>query len=477
MDQKRIGHFIAKLRKEKNLTQQELADQLYVTDRAVSHWENGRRLPDISLLKNISDILGVSVNELISGEKFKDNNIIKKSDDNIIKTLKDNKKNKQIFKLIILVLSIMLILLIAFAKITLKKNIKPKIKLFSINVQQSENTKWNSNEQLHIKLYDLDSVDLCTENGNCYDIFYAFENNTMDRITLSDYLNKQVEINVLKSETLSDSSSTIYSNDYYEVVMCNTRERNNDILVGRPGLTDNLNGNICGYKGININKFHRVYHIKSIKESNNDTIDVELTDDNKKYHVVNIINKYDILPGHDYKFTFGTYESFSETVENIFNYSIIYNVEEYTLDDSISEYNSNKDEIIVNEKNTGVLHEIPEASMYIKKNSMSKTKATVIIEDYSNGQYLYGSFYKIEKYNSNGEWTDLVYINDKNTSWNSMGYKPDKTGIIKYELDWKELYGELSAGKYRIVKTAVKESDPCINGCKVYNISVEFNIE
>ncbi|MCR5223771.1 MAG: helix-turn-helix domain-containing protein, partial [Bacilli bacterium] len=164
MDQKRIGHFIAKLRKEKNLTQQELADQLYVTDRAVSHWENGRRLPDISLLKNISDILGVSVNELISGEKFKENNIIKKSDDNIIKTLKDNKKNKQIFKLIIFILIIMLILLIVFGKITLKKNIKPKIKLFSINVQESKSTGWNSNEKLHIKLYDFDSVDLCTEN-------------------------------------------------------------------------------------------------------------------------------------------------------------------------------------------------------------------------------------------------------------------------------------------------------------------------
>ncbi|MBR2788231.1 MAG: helix-turn-helix transcriptional regulator, partial [Erysipelotrichaceae bacterium] len=45
MDQEKMGRFIAQLRKEKNMTQQELADQLNVTDRAVSHWENGRRLP------------------------------------------------------------------------------------------------------------------------------------------------------------------------------------------------------------------------------------------------------------------------------------------------------------------------------------------------------------------------------------------------------------------------------------------------
>ena len=54
MNQEIIGKFIAKCRKEKNMTQQELADKLGVTDRAVSHWENGRRLPDYSLVKEIT---------------------------------------------------------------------------------------------------------------------------------------------------------------------------------------------------------------------------------------------------------------------------------------------------------------------------------------------------------------------------------------------------------------------------------------
>ncbi len=70
MDQERIGRFIAELRKENNMTQQELADKLNVTDRAVSHWENGRRLPDISLLKELGEVFNVTIDEIISGKRM-----------------------------------------------------------------------------------------------------------------------------------------------------------------------------------------------------------------------------------------------------------------------------------------------------------------------------------------------------------------------------------------------------------------------
>ena len=70
MNQKKIGKFISELRKEKGLTQQELADTLNVTDRAVSHWENGRRLPDISLLKELSKTFNVTIDEIISGKNL-----------------------------------------------------------------------------------------------------------------------------------------------------------------------------------------------------------------------------------------------------------------------------------------------------------------------------------------------------------------------------------------------------------------------
>ena len=70
MNQENIGKFIAELRKEKNMTQQELANKLCVTDRAVSHWENGRRLPDISLLKLLSEVFEVSITEILDGHKM-----------------------------------------------------------------------------------------------------------------------------------------------------------------------------------------------------------------------------------------------------------------------------------------------------------------------------------------------------------------------------------------------------------------------
>ena len=73
MNQEKIGKFIAELRKEKKLTQQDLADKLGVTDRAVSHWENGRRLPDYSLLKDISKELNISIIDFGGVPKFLSN--------------------------------------------------------------------------------------------------------------------------------------------------------------------------------------------------------------------------------------------------------------------------------------------------------------------------------------------------------------------------------------------------------------------
>ena len=78
MDQKKIGGFILKMRKEKNMTQKDLADKLGVTDRAVSKWENGRGLPDLSLIQPLCEILGISVNEFFNAEKIEENQKKKK---------------------------------------------------------------------------------------------------------------------------------------------------------------------------------------------------------------------------------------------------------------------------------------------------------------------------------------------------------------------------------------------------------------
>lgn len=79
MDQEKIGKFIKKIREENNLTQKELADKLGVTFQAVSKWENGKNVPDIGILKHISEEFHINVDDILSGQitsKKKNNRII-----------------------------------------------------------------------------------------------------------------------------------------------------------------------------------------------------------------------------------------------------------------------------------------------------------------------------------------------------------------------------------------------------------------
>lgn len=95
MNQEKIGKFIANLRKEKKLTQQELAKKLGVTDRAISKWENGRGLPDYSLLQDLCDTLSISINELFSGEKISKEDYKTKAEENMSKLINDNYSEKK----------------------------------------------------------------------------------------------------------------------------------------------------------------------------------------------------------------------------------------------------------------------------------------------------------------------------------------------------------------------------------------------
>ena len=70
MNQVKIGAFIAECRKKQNLTQLQLAEKLYITDKAVSKWERGIAMPDSSLMLDLCEILKISVDELLNGEKI-----------------------------------------------------------------------------------------------------------------------------------------------------------------------------------------------------------------------------------------------------------------------------------------------------------------------------------------------------------------------------------------------------------------------
>lgn len=102
MNQTKIGKFIAQKRKEKNLTQSELAEKLNVTDRSVSNWENGKCMPDISLFNPLCSVLDITINEFLSGEEIESKDYQKKLEENIINTINyNNKKNLLPFILLI----------------------------------------------------------------------------------------------------------------------------------------------------------------------------------------------------------------------------------------------------------------------------------------------------------------------------------------------------------------------------------------
>lgn len=90
MDQVKIGHLIATLRKEKKLTQNELASLLGVTDKSVSKWENGKCLPDVSLYKPLCELLGITLNEFFSGEKIPEENYKQMADENLLNALNNS---------------------------------------------------------------------------------------------------------------------------------------------------------------------------------------------------------------------------------------------------------------------------------------------------------------------------------------------------------------------------------------------------
>ena len=125
MDLIKIGKFIADTRKSKNITQQELADKLYITDRAVSKWERGLSLPDADKMLELCSILDINVNELLMGEKINMKEYNKKTDELLVEISKqEEKKNKRLlFDMYVITLSALLFYvgIIALATNTLEE--------------------------------------------------------------------------------------------------------------------------------------------------------------------------------------------------------------------------------------------------------------------------------------------------------------------------------------------------------------------
>lgn len=105
MDNKKIGAFVAERRKAKNLTQQDLADKIGVTVQAVSKWECGRCMPDISIMQTLCKILDISINDLLNGEIVPQNEKISIAEKQLVNLLKEreNLVKKTLFGVFIMI--------------------------------------------------------------------------------------------------------------------------------------------------------------------------------------------------------------------------------------------------------------------------------------------------------------------------------------------------------------------------------------
>ncbi len=114
MDQLKIGKFIAECRKKTNLTQIQLADKLGITDKAISKWERGIAMPDSAIMLELCGILGISVNELLSGEKINMENSNQNNEQLLLDMSKEiEQRNKTIWTSMWVILGVSITALIA----------------------------------------------------------------------------------------------------------------------------------------------------------------------------------------------------------------------------------------------------------------------------------------------------------------------------------------------------------------------------
>ena len=118
MDLEKIGRFIADCRKKKNLTQMQLAEKLNITDRAISKWECGKSLPDSSIMLELCDVLGISVNELLTGEELDMKDYNKQIELNLVEIVKQKEESdKRLLNIEIVLMAISITFFIAIIAI------------------------------------------------------------------------------------------------------------------------------------------------------------------------------------------------------------------------------------------------------------------------------------------------------------------------------------------------------------------------
>ena len=149
MNQIKIGKFIAECRKNSNLTQMQLAEKLNITDRAISKWENGKAMPDSSIMLDLCKELKISVNELLSGEMIDMKDYNKIAEENLFKLNESNEKKKKIILKSAIVIGLLIFIIIVIQLYSYTKQIS-KSNLNNVLEQAQQN------QEIYIKIQELE---------------------------------------------------------------------------------------------------------------------------------------------------------------------------------------------------------------------------------------------------------------------------------------------------------------------------------
>lgn len=149
MNQIKIRKFIAECRKNSNLTQMQLAEKLNITDRAISKWENGKAMPDSSIMLDLCKELKISVNELLSGEMIDMKNYNKIAEENLFKLNESNEKKKKIILKSAIVIGLLIFIIIVIQLYSYTKQIS-KSNLNNVLEQAQQN------QEIYIKIQELE---------------------------------------------------------------------------------------------------------------------------------------------------------------------------------------------------------------------------------------------------------------------------------------------------------------------------------
>lgn len=213
MDQEKVGNFIKDIRKKNNLTQKQLADKLNVTYQAVSKWENGKNVPDIAIMMEISKIFNVDIDELLKGE--------------------NKPKGEKSYKKIYITLFSLIIIILIYLYFLIKSNQSNfEFKMISSDCNDFEITgsaAYNKDKssiyisnvsycgEKNDKVYQTLECNLYEKNGNKSQLIRTGE--IGEDLTLEEYLeNVRISVNNYKAtcQSLSDADLYIEINAYDE---------------------------------------------------------------------------------------------------------------------------------------------------------------------------------------------------------------------------------------------------------------------